>query len=891
MMLPPKLSSRFLEWYCPSSLYEGIEGDLTEKFDHDVIQSGKRKAQLNYTLNVIKFFRPGILFRNKFPKHLFENYMWNNYLKIAFRSLWRAKIHTMINLLGLALGICCCILISLYVRDEMSFDQFHSKANRIYRVFGKEDWGEKQQYFYTVTPFPMGPALKSNLPEVESHVRVHTVNSQVKVLDHQFNESVTVAGQDFFDVFDFDLMQGDKKQVLRAQPNVVLSERYAKKYFGIADPIGKNISIQFGESFEEFEVKAVAKNPPINSSIQFDIMVSDLNYPKLYSQQLLTTSWFNIIPETYVLLQAGADVKNVESKFPSIFKTILGEEEFKKSKYAPGLQSLTDIHLNTAFPVGNAPVSNPKYSYILTAIAILILFVACINFVTLSVGRSLQRAKEVAIRKTAGAVRSQLMTQFIGEAIIVTLLSLVLGVLFTVFNLPLFNDLAGKQLSLHVDQFVVGVLAGLLAIIGLFSGSYPALVLSSFKPITILKGVVQAGNSKQNVRKILVGIQLSLSVLLISSTLLMRQQFNYVQNKDMGFDKEQLMTVQLNAPRTGGLSKRVAAGFETGERFKLELSKLPGVASLCISSHDFGNGAWVNVGFTDENKIYRNFSMNVVDENYVRTLKMQMKNGRNFSEANQADKRRSVIVNEAFVKEFGWSDAIGKKIPGKAFQDHEIIGVVKDFNFASLYTKVGPLAMVEDPMIILSGIENINVANSPIPKLLIRIKPGQVAETVDQVKGVWNRIGGGGEFNFSFVDQAMARQYQTDQNLSRIVGIATLLAVIIGSLGLYALASLALQNRTKEISIRKVMGASEGSLLYLLSREYLMLVFLCLLISVPITWYLISNWLSTFEYRVHIGADVFLVAGAISLFIALTTISIQLLKAVWTNPVNNLKYE
>jgi putative ABC transport system permease protein len=371
----------------------------------------------------------------------------------------------------------------------------------------------------------------------------------------------------------------------------------------------------------------------------------------------------------------------------------------------------------------------------------------------------------------------------------------------------------------------------------------------------------------------------------------MRQQFNYIQNKDMGFDKEQLMTVQLNAPRTGGLSKRVAAGFETAERFKTELTKFPGVAGVCVSSHDFGNGAWVNVGFTDENKIYRNFSMNVVDENYVPTLKMEMKKGRNFSEANPADKRRSVVVNEAFVKEFGWSDAIGKRIPGKEFQDHEIIGVVKDFNFASLYTKVGPLAMVEDPMVILSGIENINVANSPIPKLLIRIKPGQVAETIEKVKGLWSKIAGDEEFNFSFVDQAMAKQYQTDQNLSRMVSIATILAVIIGSLGLYALTSLALQNRTKEISIRKVMGASERSLLYLLSREYLLLVFLCLAISVPITWYLISNWLSTFEYRVPIGAGVFVFAGAISLFVAVATISFQLLKAVWTNPVDNLKYE
>lgn len=816
--------------------------------------------------------------------------MLRNYLKIAFRSLWRAKAHTIINVFGLALGISCCILISLYVRDELTFDSFHSKAHRIYRVYGREDWGEKQQFFYTETPFAMGPALKANLPEVVSHVRFHNVNSQVKAGEQQFNESVAIAGQDFFDVFDFDLVTGDRRQALRGQANVVLSESYAKKYFGSADPINKVISIQLGEQFEEFAVKAIVKNVPSNSSIRFDILISDLNYPKLYNEQLLTSSWFNIIPETYILLQAGADPKKVESKFPPIFRTAIGEEEFTKSKYAPGLQSITDIHLNTKFPVAIAPVSNPKYSYILFGIAALILIVACINFVTLSVGRSMQRAKEVGIRKVVGAVRTQLITQFIGEAIMVTLVALIIGVGLSIINLPLFNDLSGKQLLFPLDKFMLTVIGALLLVIGLISGSYPALVLSSFKPITILKGAAQ-GSAKQSVRKILVGIQLALSIFLISSTLLMRKQLSFLQNKNMGFDKEQLVTVQLNAPRTGGLAKRVAAGFVTGERFKSELAKFPDILAVCTSSHDFGNGRWVNLGFTDEKTVYRTFDMNVVDDDYIPTLKIQVSKGRNFSDDNPSDKRRSVIVNEAFVKEYGWTDAIGKKIPGKKFADHEIIGVVKDFNYASLYTKVQPLVLTESPGIILSGIENIYVDNSPIPKLIIRVRPENIAATIDQIKNVWNKIAGEEEFSFAFVDQAMAKQYKADRNLGKIVSVATLLAIIIGSLGLYALASLAMQNRTKEISIRKVMGASDNSLLYLLSKEYLTLVILCLTISVPITWYLMSNWLSTFEYRVNISATIFVFAGAISLLIALATISFQLLKTVWTNPVNSLKYE
>jgi len=359
----------------------------------------------------------------------------------------------------------------------------------------------------------------------------------------------------------------------------------------------------------------------------------------------------------------------------------------------------------------------------------------------------------------------------------------------------------------------------------------------------------------------------------------------------MGFNKEQLAEVQLNAPRVGRLADRINAGFEKVERFKAELLKFPDILAVCGTSHDFGNGSWTGVGYTDDKNVYRTFRMNTIDDEYIPTLKIKLAYGRNFSDSNPADKRRSVIINEAFAKEYGWTDAIGKKIPGKNFPDHEIIGVVKDFNFASLYTKVQPLALVEDPSVILTGIENINVDNSPFTKLMMRLKQGRVAAATERIRDVWNSISGGEEFSLSFVDQAMAHQYRNDQNLGKIVSIATLLSIFIGSLGLYALASLAMQNRTKEISIRKVMGANEQSLLLLLSKEYMTMIGVCLVLSVPITWYLMRNWLSTFEYRVGITPDVFLLAGGISLLIALATISVQTLRTVWTNPVKSLKYE
>jgi putative ABC transport system permease protein len=813
--------------------------------------------------------------------------MFQNYLKIAFRALWRNKIHSSINVLGLSLGIACCVLIALFVRDEWTFDTFHTKANRIYRVFVKEDWGENQQFFNTTTPMPMGPALKDNLPEVESFTRFVAINTMVKVGAKQFSEGVVLADRSVFSVFDFDLLQGEREVALRDQHNMVITPQIAEKYFGQTDPVGQTLSVQVGDNFEEFTVTAVVAIPT-NSGIRFNMLIPDHNYNKIFSERQLNSGWFNIHPSTYVLLREGVTAAQVESKFPDLFRRLLGDEEFKQSKYAPGLQPLTAIHLDTTYPVGDIPVSDVKYSYILSAVAILILFVACINFVTLSVGRSLKRAREVGIRKVVGAQRRQLIAQFVGEAILVTGIALVLGVLLSVFGLPLFNALSGKQLVFSWNGFLLIVVTSLLLIIGLMAGSYPAFVLSAFKPVSVLKGSLQIG-SKQRMRQALVGVQLVLSIFLISSTLIMKQQLNFLQNKNLGFNKEQLAVIQLNVPRVGRLGERMNKGFEMAEQFKTELNKVSGVLASGTASHDFGDGSWTAVGFTDDQGTYRNFNMNVIDDEYIPLMKMELVAGRNFTDE-VADKK-GVLVNEAFAKEYGWTDVNGKRIPGKGFGEHEVIGIVKDFNYTSLYTTVPPLVMVQDAVIILAGSENINFENNPMPKLFVRLAPDNMQATLDQVKSVWDKLTNAEEFDFTFVDQALDAQYRSDQNLGKIVSLATLLAVIIGSLGLYALASLAMQNRTKEISIRKVLGATEQSLLVLLSRDYVMMILVSLLLSVPITWYLMNNWLQSFQYRVEVGWQVFALAGGLSLLVALITISYQALKTAWTHPAETLKYE
>lgn len=815
--------------------------------------------------------------------------MLKNYLKIAFRSLLRSKTHSIINILGLGIGIACCILIVLFVKDELTFDTFHTKADRIYRVWALEDYGKDEVFFYTVTPFPMGPTLKDNFAEVEYQVRINNIGPQVKLGENLFSERVTIGGKDFFKVFDFDVEKGDTQTALEGANNVVITKRMAVKYFGESEPINKVLAIQLGDDFQDFAVKAVVKDVPTNSSIQFDILISDLNYPKLYSERALTSGWFNITPETYVLLRKDASASQLEKKIQPFMKKVLGSDF--DAKYEVGLQPLTDIHLNTYYPAGIAPVSNPKYAGILAAIALLILIVACINFVTLSVGRSIKRAKEVGIRKVVGAERKHVIFQFIGEAVIVTIISLVVGVLLSYLNLPLFNDLSGKQLVIEANGFMLLVSLTTVLIIGLLAGSYPAFVLSGFRPVTILKGNITTGSSKQGLRKVLVGVQLVLAIFLISSTLVMRDQLEYLQNKDLGFNKEQLMAIQMNVPGNFRLGERIRKGFEKAQPFKNELSKINGVAEVFAASQDFGNGSWINVGFTDENVTYLTFNLNVIDADYIPSMKMKMVAGRNFSEENLSDKRRSVIVNEALVKSYGMTDPVGKRLPGKNFEDHEIIGVVKDFNYASLYTSVEPLVLVMDVEVIAAGIENINIDNNPTPKLMVRLQPGNMNSTIDEVKSVWDKLTNGEEFAFTFVDDAMAAQYRADQNLGKIISIATILAMLIGGLGLYALASLAMQNRTKEISIRKVMGATEQSLLALLSKDYLYLVGGSLLLSVPMTYFIMTNWLQSFEYKVSISWQVFVFAGGISLVVAIVTISYQAIKTAWSQPAKTLKYE
>jgi putative ABC transport system permease protein len=811
--------------------------------------------------------------------------MVQSYFKIALRVLWKNKGQTIINISGLGFSIGCCLLIILFVKNEFTFDTFHTKANRIFRAWFKYDNGNGNISFQTTTPFPLGKALEGHFEEVESVVRLISISPWVKVHNDQYADQVTFVSKDFFHVFDFSGPSRHRID-LPIQPNdAILTSDKALKYFGKKDPVNQTISIQIGEEFYDFIVRNVVKNPPSNSSIQFEVLISDENLQKLYKQKMLESEWFKGFPETYVLLKEGTKATDFIEKIPMLFSTFLNADF--NGRYDVGLQPLTNIHLNRDFPPSFTPVGDPRYSYILSGIALVILFMASINFVTMSIGVSLSRSKEVGVRKVIGAERLQLIGQFIGEAFLITFLSLTIGILIAKLALPIFNDLSGRKLVMQADGVILISGFLLLCSIGLFAGSYPAFILSGFKPISVLKQNVQT-NSKQNLRRVLVALQLVIAIFLIASTMTMRQQLQYLQHKDKGFNAAQLVALELDAPRTGNLADVINRGFEKATQFKDQLSQFHDL-EVSIASHVFGVGKWTTVGFTDNHGNYSTFNLNFVEESFIPTLKINMVDGRNFSDAISTDAERAIIVNEAFVKSYGLTNALGKRLPSARFFDHEIIGIVRDFNYAPLYDKIEPLVLTMNPLIPLSGMENITINSSPIPKLIIRLPAKNAGESLDNIKSTWGKLSPSKEFSMEYVEDKLNAQYQNDQNLSRIVKIASLIAMFIAGLGLYALALLSMKSRVKEISIRKVLGASESYLILFLSRSYIYLILVSVILSAPFTYYVMQKWLQSFEYRISIDWKVFALTGLSAILVGIFVIGYHTIRLARTQPAETLK--
>ena len=797
--------------------------------------------------------------------------MFQNYFKTALRNLLRNRVYSLINILGLSIGLAAAMLIMLYVKDEVSYDRFHKNFNQIYRVDreiaradGSIDNSGYSGYF-------QGPRFTASIPEIKSFVRFWQTTADTKKGNDIQSEYVCIADSNFFSDLSFPLLSGNPKTVLLEPNSVVITEDMAKKYFGSSDAIGKTILFKDGNGFSPSLVTGVAKNCPQNSSIKFQAIMPLKVSAK---DQSSNDNWFNFFLNTFVVLDPHANVKTTEAKMQKVFLSDASESiKMIREKYHISnlglsyfLQPLSDIHLSKKASAneGLSDASNPVFSYILSAIALFILLIACINFVNLTVARSLKRAKEIGIRKVIGGSRKQLMFQFLGESFVLCLISFLSAILLVQIILPVFNQLSNKVLSLSylLDPTLIVSYVGLFILTSLLAGFYPALVLSNYNPVqTLYSRFSLAG--KNYLQKSLVVLQFALASFLIIGTFAIFSQFNYLTTQKLGYDDSNLIMVD-----------RFSTTKTEAQLFKKELMKNPNIIDVASKNNDYsGNTVKVNAAQNI------NITVETVDPSYLPLLKIPVVKGRNFSDNFPADATTSVLVNESFVKEAGWQNPIGQTI--ETFDNNNkltVVGVVKDYHFKPLTQKIEPQFFTMNP-------------NNQFGTFYIKIKPHSETASLQYIQKVFQQLFPLTAYSYRFKSDENIKSYESEARWKQILLFGAVLTIFISSIGLFGLTVLSAEKRTKEIGIRKVLGASAGSVVSILSKDFLKLVMIALLISIPIGWITINKWLQNYPYRITLSWMMFGAAAFFVVLIALATISFQAIKAAVANPVKSLRSE
>jgi len=885
--LPPRLALRFLRWYCPPELYEGIEGDLFEQFELDKEETGNKVARRRFVLNTIKFFKPGIFLRNKFTIKLINSFMIRNYFKVAARNMAKRKLYSFINAFGLSVGIAFCVLIYLYIQDERSFDQFHSNKHLIYRMEAKSfnTWQPKSDDPFTYSAWlqtGLKQALKDDLAEVTLATRFNPDDNGVfKYGDKVFTELFAYADEDFFKMFSFRLLKGNADKLFKNRSDMVITPAVAKKYFGDEDPIGKIVTLD-SEGERTYSVVGVIEAPPSNSSFDFQIIVPQENRP-YYDQNL--KQWGNFSTPTFVQLVPNTDLNKFSANLEKLIAKYMGEklEKWRKESgnpVPPGVKmleyqytQLTDMHLKKKLDWHK--VSDPKYSYILGSIAVLILLIACINYISLALTTSASRKTEVGIRKVVGAHKRQLVYQFGFESLLLALTSMIIGIGMVVLFLPSFNEFTGKGIELSIKDLGPVLLASLAitSFVGIVAGSYPSLFLSSFRPALVLKGNFTSKFHTGFTRPLVV-LQFFLSASLIISSVIMYRQMKFIATKNLGYNQNQVIVV----PTQKGWNKE---SDKVVSQFRTKLSEVPEVLSVAGTSISFNQG-YSRYGYKIKGEQKAAYVYGT-DPYYLPTLEINLTMGRNFDEKILADSN-AVVVNEALVKDMKWTDPLNEYLNFKEDTvglGAKVIGVVKNYNFRSLESEVDPMFLSMDK----KGIGYLT-------KMVIRIQKGDIPNVIEKIGKAWKDLYPDLPFDYTFLDQDVAKQYKSYQRWMSIVGLSTVFAIMISCLGLFGLAGINAINRTKEIGIRKVMGAGLSNIFVLLNKQFVWLAVIAFVFATPLSWYAMTNWwLKDFEYKVTIGWELFAGSMVAGLFVALLTVSYHAIKTALVNPADTLKYE
>ncbi|MBD2701187.1 ABC transporter permease [Spirosoma sp. BT702] len=879
---PPRWADWLLETCLSPHILEDVQGDLHEVFDKRTMEVGAGKARREFVWAVLHYVNP-YFFKarqrtnksSEYPSPSFLHpAMLRNYLTIALRTLTLNKAYSIINVVGLSIGLAAAMLIMLYTKDEVSYDRFHANNPNLYRITSRDYTpAGKPENFQSNTGIFQGPKFAAGVPEIKSFVRFESNRKDLKQGNDVKSQEVFFTDPDFFQLFSFPLLSGDPKTALQRPKTVVISEDMAEKQFGTTDALGKLVLIKENDQFEPFTVTGVAAKCPQNSSIKFDVLL-----PKIVPSEEFADNenWFSVFLNTFVLLTPNANIKAVEAKMNQIYqadaKNTIVEMRKKfdmKSNAVYSLQSFTDMHLSTDLPATNglADESNPTFSYILSGIALFVLIIACINFVNLTVARSLKRAKEIGVRKVVGGGRSQLIIQFLGESFLLCFIAFALAVLLVILVLPTFNQLSNKALTFSylLDiKLIIGYVA-LFIITGLLAGFYPAIVLSGYNPVQSLYSRFKF-TGKNYLQRSLVVLQFTLASVLIVATLTIYSQFNFLTTKSLGYDDSHMVVVGKS-----GLTRSEA------RLLKDELQQFPSIVEVAPKNGGFW-GTIAKVG-SDEKQL--SFAYETVDETYLPLFKIPILAGRNFSADFPGDSTHSVLVNESFVKEAGWKNPLGQAVnffAGEKPEKYTVVGVVKDYHYVPINQKIKSQLFTMKP-------------KNDFGKAFIKIKPNTETESLQAIERTFKKLFPISPYSYSFLDEDNLKKYESIAKWKQIMLFGAILTIFISCIGLFGLATLSAERRTKEIGIRKVLGASVSSIVQLLSSDFLRLVGFSFLFAFPIAYYAIDKWLENYPYRIDISLWMFIATASLATLIAFFTVSFQSIRAAISNPIKSLRSE
>ncbi len=862
---------RFFRWFCDPDLVEDLEGDMIELYE-ERYQLNAAKAKTLLVWEILLLFRPGIIKNFEGHKNLNNYGMIKNYLKSAWRSFMKYKTFSAINIFSLTIGMAACMVIFLFIKDERSFDAFHDKKDKIYRLCEVQSFPGTNTQNVALSMSGMGPTMTTEFPEIETYTRFWNWGSQLLELDEKKISIENVAGVDssFFEIFNYPLILGDPSEVVDDPLDAVVSENVAIKLFNRKEVVGETFVLDGDQCI----IRGVMENIPENSHLQFNIVLNiksaALDNPNFDNQ--FNSNFLN----TYFVLNEEADLKNMAERYPDYLSRNTGREDVNE-RYKLFLQPLQDVHLasmDIEHDYNNHRKFNGTYIDVFILVGIFILIIASLNFMNLTTARASNRAKEVGVRKTIGAIKGQLFNQFILESIMLSIMALIFAFVLTLIALPFLNVLIERQLTLQAiitDPQLVSIVVGISLILGILAGIYPSIYLSSFRPVVVLKGF-KSYEKRSLFRSSLIIVQFSLALGMIIATLVVIQQLNFMKNKDIGFTTDHILLLDMN--------QQTREKYDEMKQAFLNESNILGVTGsgqrLGNNFHQWGFKVKYDTG------IARVTPSNVfVDHDYLDVYGIKLLQGRTFSKEYSSDEGLSFIINESFAKELGFDDPIGQKAGHSWYPNDSlgtIIGVTEDFNFNSLHYKVNTLSMVVH-------------TDWGFSEMSIKLNGNNIQQGVKDVERIYDQFVTDYPIDYKFLDSHFDELYKSDVQMGAVISIIAGLSIFIGCMGLFGLASISIQRRIKEVGIRKVMGASVNELVTLLSKNFTVMILVSFLIATPITYLFISGWLENFAFRIEVNPLIFLVGGMIALVIALITISFHVIKAARSNPVNSLKYE